>query len=124
MCYTYTENCSKDHAGGFNQLSVPNKVVHQYQDVDAGECCHVHVLDKYLQKLSPNAYELDIFYLRQVAKKQVDDSPWYISVVVGKNPLSKMLKNMCKEAGVTRHKTNHSLRAYAATDFYAGIPKR
>ena len=30
--YTYTENCSKNRAGGFNQLSVPNKVVHQCQD--------------------------------------------------------------------------------------------
>ena len=74
--YTYTENCSKNRAGGFNQLSVPNKVVHQYQDV----------LDKYLQKLPPNAYDLDIFYLQPVAKKPVDNSPWYISVAVGKNP--------------------------------------
>ena len=92
--YTYTENCSNNRAGGFNQLSVPNKVVHQYQDMDAGERCHVHVLDKYLQKLPPNAYDLDIFYLRPVTKKPVDDSPWYISVAVGKNPLSKMLKTM------------------------------
>ena len=123
--YTYTENCSKNRAGGFNQLSVPNKVVHQYQDVDAGEHCHVHVLDKYLQKLPPNAYDLDIFYLRPVAKKPVNDSPWYISVAVGKNPLSKMLKTMCEEAGVTGHKTNHSLRAYAATElFNAGIPEK
>ena len=65
--YMYTENCSKNRAGGFNQLSVTNKVVHQYQDVDAGERRHVHVLDKYLQKLSPNAYDLDIFYLRSAA---------------------------------------------------------
>ena len=34
-----------------------------YEDVDAGERCHVRILDKYLQKLPPNAYELDIFYL-------------------------------------------------------------
>ena len=79
--YTYPENCSKNRAGGFNQLSVPNKVVHQYQDVDSGKRCHVNVLDKYLQKLPPNAYHLDIFYLRPVAKKLVDDSPWYISGV-------------------------------------------
>ena len=30
--YTCTENCSKNRAGGFNQLNVPNKVVHQYKD--------------------------------------------------------------------------------------------
>ena len=90
-----TENCSKNRAGGFNQLSVPNKVVHQYEDVDAGERCHVRVLDKYFQKLPPNASDLNVFYLRPVAKKPVDSRPWFISVAVGKNPLSKMLKTMC-----------------------------
>ena len=70
---------------------------------------------------STNTYrsspDLDIFYLRPVANKPVDDSPWYISVAVGKNPLSKILKSMCEETGITGHKTNHSLRAYAATSF-------
>ena len=33
----------------------------------------------------------------------------YISVAVGKNILSKMLKTMCEEAGVTGHKTMQSL---------------
>ncbi len=42
--YTYTENCSKNRAGGFNQLSVPNKVVHQYRNEEAGERCHVAIL--------------------------------------------------------------------------------
>ena len=123
--YTYTENCSKNRAGGFNQLSVPNKVVHQYEDVDAGERCHVCVLDKYFQKLPPNAYDLNVFYLRPVAKKPVDSRPWFISVAVGKNPLSNMLKTMCEEAGILGNKTNHSLRAYAATElFNAGVPEK
>ena len=37
--YTYTENCSKNWAGGFNLLSVLNKVVHQQQEaVEAVSC--------------------------------------------------------------------------------------
>ena len=32
---------------------------------------------------------------------------------------------MCEEAGITGHKTNHSLRAYVATElFNAGIPEK
>lgn len=63
-------------AGGFNQLNIPNKVVHSYQDLEAGECCHVFILSKYIL---PSAYEQDIFYLRLVAKIPIDDtSPWYL----------------------------------------------
>ena len=36
-----------------------------------------------------------------------------------------MLASMCKDAGISGHKTNHSLRAYAATElFRAGIPEK
>ena len=65
-------------------------------------------------------------YLRPVAHKQAgDSSPWYTSVAIGKNPLSKMLKNMCEEAGIPGNKTNHSLRAYAASKlFNAGVPEK
>ena len=124
--YTYTENCSKNRAGGFNQLKVPNKVVHQYQDLGSGDRCHVYILDKYISKLPCNALKQDAFYLRPVVKMPLDVSaPWYTSVPIGKNPLSSMLKNMCKEANIPGNKTNHSLRAYAATEmFHAGIPEK
>ena len=50
-------------------------------------------------------------------------SPWYLSVAVGKNPLSKMMKTMCEEPGISGNKTNRSLRAYAASElFNTGIP--
>ena len=124
--YTYMENCSKNRAGGFNQLSVPNEVVHQYQDFEAGERCHINVLDKYLSKLSPNACEKDIFYLCPIASAPTDDtSPWYVSMAIGKNPLSRMMKTMCEAAEIPGKKTNHSLRAYAASElFNAGIPEK
>ena len=81
--------------------------MHQYQDFEAGERCHVTVLDKYLSKLPPNARDKDIFYLRPIARK---------------NPLSRMMTTMCKAAEIPGKKTNHSLRAYAASElFNAGI---
>lgn len=124
--YTYTENCSKNRAGDFNQLNVPNKVVHSYKDSEAGERCHVLILNKYISKIPQSAHEQDIFYLRPVLKIPTEDtSPWYTSVPIGKNPLSKMLKCMCEEAGIPGVKTNHSLRAYAATElFSAGVPEK
>lgn len=45
-------------------------------------------------------------------------------VPVGKNMLSKMVPDMCIEAGLTR-KTNHSLRVSGTSClFEAGVPER
>ena len=36
-----------------------------------------------------------------------------------------MIQEMCKSAGITGHKTNHSLRATGATELYlAGVPEK
>ena len=121
--YTYTENASKNRSGGFNQLNVENKVVHQYQDLTLGERCHVALLDAYFSKLP----EGDIFYVRPVSDAQFAANPekWFTSLPIGKNSLSTMLKKMCAEAGVAGKKTNNSLRAYAATElFNTGIPEK
>ena len=43
----------------------------------------------------------------------------------GKNTLHARLKNMCKAAGISVHKTNHSLRATTATEmFRSGAPEK
>ena len=46
--YTYTENASKNRSGGFNQLNVENKIVHQYQDLSLGARCHVALYTGYV----------------------------------------------------------------------------
>ena len=122
---THTQKIAQRIAGGFNQLSVPNKVVHQYQDFEASERCYVNILDKYLHvsKQPPNARDMDIFYLCSVASAPTDHiSLWYVSTAIGKNPLSQMMKTTREAAEIPGNKTNHSLRAYAASElFYAGI---
>ena len=65
--YVYTENSSKNRSGGLAQLRVSNKVVPAYSMTDAGERCHVHILDTYYSKLPPNAFNRDNFYLTSVS---------------------------------------------------------
>ena len=49
----------------------------------------------------------------------------YTSVPVGKRALGSKLKLMCEKAGISGHKTNHSLRATAATEMYQGeVPEK
>ena len=121
--YTYTENSSKNRARVFNQISLPNKVVHQYHSKEAGERCHVVLLDQYLSKLPKSAFEQDIFYLRPVDNIPSDpEKPWYTAVAVTS---SNMTKSVCAQAGVAGKKSNHSLCAYTVTEmFNAGIPEK
>ena len=50
--------------------------------------------------------------------------PWYTAVPVGKHTLNSKVKVMCEIAGIQGHKTNHSLRATAATELYqADVPE-
>ena len=124
--YIYTENASKNRQGGLAQLRMENKTVPIYSRDDAGERCHVHILDKYIQKLPEEVIKQDYFYARPLLKVPSDpNEPWYASVPVGKNVLGSMLKDMCREAHISGHKTNHSLRATGASElFEAGVPKK
>ena len=92
--YTYTENALKNRSGGFNQLNVENKVVHQYQDLTLGERCHFALLDAYFSKLPGG----DISYVRPVSDAQFVANPekWFTSLPIGKNSLSTMVKKMCR----------------------------
>ena len=45
--------------------------------------------------------------------------------IASKHTLHSKLKNTCSEAGISGHKTNHSLRATAATEmFRCGAPEK
>ena len=43
---------------------------------------------------------------------------WYSNVPVGHNKLASMVKRLCEQAGISGYRTNHSLRATAATRMY------
>ena len=116
--YVYYENTSKNRNGTFKQLRVKNKVVPLHPCPEAGERCPVFVLDKYISKLPVEAKEKDLFYVRPLEKTSSVNKPWYSSVPVGKHSLQAKMKHMCSEAGISGHKTNHSLRATAATEMF------
>ena len=43
---------------------------------------------------------------------------WYSNVPVGHNKLAGTVKRLCEEGGISGYRTNHSLRATAATRMY------
>ena len=58
------------------------------------------------------------FYLRPSAVPNGDI--WYSCQARGHHKLEKVVKEMCKKAGFTGKRTNHSLRAGCATRMYDG----
>ena len=97
-----------------------NKVVPINAVPEAGNRCHVYILDLYFSKLPK---ERDVFYLQPVAKVCSGDCPWFSTTPIGKNTLAKMVKDISTDAGFAGRKTNHSLRATGSTELYsAGVP--
>ncbi len=98
----------------------PGKKVPIYATPEFGDRCHVHLLDYYLEKLSAEARDKDFFYVRHL-EKYTADSPWYSAVPVGKHTLSKIVKEMCDNAGIAGSKTNHSLKSHCG---YTNVQRR
>ena len=96
-----------------------------YSNTSTGDRCHVRILDTYISKLPSEVKEKDFFYARPLPSIPTDSAkPWFAPLPVGKNTLNTMLKDMCSEAGITGHKTNHSLRATGTSElFAAGVPE-
>ena len=115
--YVYTEHGSKNRNGGFYQLHVSNKSVPIFKNPAASESCLISLLDQYLSKLPQAAKEMDIFYCRPLVKNE-DNGPWYSKQPRGKHVLNEMVKNMCHEAQLKGHFTNHSLRTSGATELF------
>ena len=78
----------------------------------------MYLLDLYLSKLPVQAFIDDTFYMRPLpAIPPAAHLPWFTNSRLGKHAISKMLTNMCSEAGIEK-KTNHSLRVTGATSLF------
>ena len=76
----------------------------------------------YLSKLPPS---VQYFYCYPLTEVKPLDRTWFSSRKVGTNSLQGMVKQMCAQGGIDGRKTNHSLRATAATQLYeAGVPEK
>ena len=110
--YAYIENTSKNHSGILAQMRVKNKAVLIVAVPEVGTRCHVHVLDLYIQKLFQAAFTHDNFYVQPCSTVPDDSSkPWFTVNPIGKNSLSKMVKEVCSEEGISGRKITHSLHA-------------
>ena len=107
--YVYTEAAVDTPTGEAESLNKvwhkknrPTQVVFIDADVEKGNRCHVHVLDLYLQKLPPEAFQNDIFYLQPIKHSK---SPsvlihWFNVQPLGKNSLGRMMRDICSDAGI------------------------
>ena len=116
-CYTYMENGSKNLSG--INLHVPNKIVPLYAQPEKRLRCLVYLLDLYIAKLPLWVKENNVFYCRPATRKELLSlPPWYEVSPVGKEKLRTFVQVMCREAGISDKKTNHSLRATKATAMF------
>ncbi len=105
----YTEDTSKNKPG----RKIKPKVVIQHSNNDNPERCIVRLFKKYTSLCPDSA---TAFYLQPANKPT--EAVWYTSKPLGHNTLSKTICRLCKTSGIEGFKTNHSLRATAATRLY------
>ena len=80
----------KNRSGGLGQLRVTNKSVPVYSVPEAGERCHVYVLDLYFNKIPPGAIAKHNFYLTLLsAVPSNSEKPWYTLMPVGRSELTR-----------------------------------
>lgn len=115
-CLIYTENFSKNNAGGIAHRKLqPKRVIH-HANTDNPSRCLVRLYESYV-KHWPKERKTNAFYLTPL-KKPREDGVWYSSTPVGHNPLSQTVKRLCQAAGISGFKTNHSLRVTSATRLF------
>ena len=91
------------------------KIVKHHANVSNTERCFVRLFKLYMQKC-PADRPNDAFYLQPLQKPTSDC--WYSARPLGHHSLGRTVARLCKTAGITGFKTNHSLRATAATRLY------
>lgn len=73
--------------------------------------CPVAAMDLYLSLLHP---DLDCLWQKPYCQIKSKGFKWYCKVPLGVNTLGAMMKNMCKDAGLSQIYTNHCTRATAS----------
>ena len=110
----YTDFGNKTNRGGLKHRGVENKCVRQYEFPDDPDHCFVNIFEKYLSFLPTRE---KYFYFRPLPDNG-SGVPRFGSQPVGRNMLSKIIPDMCKEAGVQGRKTGHSGKVTCATVLY------
>ncbi len=113
----YSEDISKNNPGGLKGRKCTPKIIKHFANVENPHKCFVRIFKKY-NTLCPSNRPLDVFFLKPLSTCTPREDCWFNPVAVGHNTLQKMTKTMCLQGGIEGFKTNHSLRATAATRLY------
>ena len=117
----YIEDVSKNNQGGLKGRKKRSKEVLQHSNENVSR--RPVRLFKLYNSLCPKDRPPNAFYLQALRNPTKDC--WFSVLPLGHNALENMVKKMCKRAGIDGFKTNHSLRATAATRlFQAGVDEQ
>jgi integrase len=112
----YTEDISKNRQGGLKHRLVKPKSVRAYENNSNPNRCIVRLYLKYLSHRPTDAKCSPAFYLRPLAKPR--SNIWFSCQPLGINQISKTVARMCQSANIGGFRSNHSLRATAASRLY------
>ncbi len=114
----YKEVQSKNNQGGLHSIYQQQKCVPVYENVQKPERCAVKLFEQYLSRrpqFDPKCSR-DL-YLRLLGKTPKTNI-WYSCQPMGVHSISKVVKRMTEQAGLTGNFSNHSCRATAPTLMY------
>ena len=118
----YTEDISKNRPGGLKCRKLKPKIVHHYNNPQNPDRCFVRPFKLY-QQLLPTDRPKHAFYFQPLKKPSVD--LWFSNKPIGHNALNQTVARLSSAAGIRGFRTNHSLRATAATRLYrAGVDEQ
>ena len=123
-CIVYTEDTvTKTHDGGLADMRHERKVCWIFPNKTNIIRCPVRLIEKYMSLCPVNYTKKDNFYLQALQKPT--PKQWYGSQVVGSHTLSKVIKNLMKDAEIEGYFTNHSARRTGGTRlFQAGVDRK
>ena len=118
----YVEDISKNRSGGLKGHKIQPKIVQHHNNPSNPDRCFVELFKLY-QSLCPPNRPKDAFYLQPLDKPT--PTCWYSHKPIGRHKLEGTVARLCREAGIPGFRTNHSLRATAATRLYnAGVDEQ
>ena len=115
VCYN-REDLSKNHQGGLKYHHVKPKEVRHFANQDKPSRCFIRLFRLYLTKLHPDSPK-SAFYFKPLTEWS-QTGIWFTKQPLGLNTLEHMMVKMCAKAQIQGYKTNHSLRATAASRLY------
>ena len=118
----YVEDISKNRSGGLKGRKLKPKIVQHHNNPTNPERCFVELFKLY-QKMCPANRPKEAFYLQPLEKPT--PTCWFTCRPIGHNKLEGTVARLCRQAGIPGYRTNHSLRATAATRLYqSGIDEQ